>query len=252
MINEKFINETNQFIEMVFNYYNGRINTFNRAVLKIEWVITPSRIIGQTRNPNIVTIYPLVIFYISDEKTMKYLIIESIIHELYHIDQNINYRMMVSNRKYLYSIESAVEKQTNLYILNNSNEIYNIFGVSIIDGYQIYKINQFNDGVYIKKNWYDHIINMISEIFIINNLPNDLENNIRNTNKNINIRINNDMIILRSNTKLLSIENINNFFYDKYFKYTTYKISRLEYIITDYDISIGINVRLYKNICNIN
>ena len=81
MINEKFINETNQFIERVFNYYNGRINTFNKAILKIEWVITPSRIIGQTRNPNIVTIYPLVVYYIAqNDFMMKYLLIESVIH----------------------------------------------------------------------------------------------------------------------------------------------------------------------------
>ena len=52
-----------KFIVDVFNYFNGRVNTFQKARLFINWcnmMNTPNG--GITTNPNCVTIYPNVIY----------------------------------------------------------------------------------------------------------------------------------------------------------------------------------------------
>lgn len=251
MINEIFINETNQFIERVFNYYNGRINTFNKAVLKIEWVITPNKIIGQTRNPNIVTIYPLVVYYIAqNDFMMKYLLIESVIHELHHVDQVIDYSKMIYDKQYVHVIESAVEKETNIYIINHYDEIQIMFDIdpSILKQFQLYKINEFNSGVYIKRDYNTHILSLVQEIMSI--IPKDVESQILETNKTIILEINNESFILRGKGYLIDLFSLNQILYEKYFKYIIYNKYAINYYITDSEIHIKCSVRLYYKLCS--
>ena len=73
----------NEFIYKVFNYYNGRINIFNPAVLHIEWVRKMNSENGATtRNPNVITIFPRVIQrYFPDPYWFYYNIILCIIRK---------------------------------------------------------------------------------------------------------------------------------------------------------------------------
>jgi hypothetical protein len=142
-------NEMQRFINKVFTYYNGKINVINRAVLDINWA---NQLMcdagGYSRLPNVVVINPMIIsrFYEEDEHVVKVSIIETIIHELYHTDQLINYHLYTSDINYNQFIEHACQLQTTIYMTGHQQEIYNIFGVDIsVDK------NKYNEMI---KYWY--------------------------------------------------------------------------------------------------
>ena len=76
--------QMNEFITNAFNYFNGRINIFNKARLIINWCNMESSCTGGlTTNPNCVTIFPCVIErYSSTEIDFLLNVILIIIHEL--------------------------------------------------------------------------------------------------------------------------------------------------------------------------
>ena len=128
------------FITEVFNYYNGKINIFSLAVLNIDlgWYNGPW--LGVTRFPNIVTVYPVSAACSVDNRRgmlfndrlnmFKYYIIQTIVHELHHVDQDfIRYR---SSRDSL--VEKEVKEETYLYLLGHKQELEK-FGVDTSSKY---------------------------------------------------------------------------------------------------------------------
>ena len=92
----EFVTKTENFIRSVFNYYNGRINIFNKAILCIDWVIKRDDVAGYSTQPNIVYIFPRTLMIISNnEDVFKFNIIMTVIHELYHTDQDVVYNHIV-------------------------------------------------------------------------------------------------------------------------------------------------------------
>ena len=68
MIND-YIEAVNTNITNVFNYFNGRVNIFQKARLYINWCsVQGSSNGGLTTNPNCVIIYPRVIERYSNSK----------------------------------------------------------------------------------------------------------------------------------------------------------------------------------------
>ena len=68
MIND-YIEAVNTIITNVFNYFNGRVNIFQKARLYINWCsVQGSSNGGLTTNPNCVIIYPRVIERYSNSK----------------------------------------------------------------------------------------------------------------------------------------------------------------------------------------
>lgn len=214
-------NEINDFIIKVFNYYNGKINIINKAVLDINWAnLYTCDAGGYSRLPNIVVINPNVIFryYGSSEVNVKIAIIEAIIHELYHTDQLINYRLYVSDINYNKFIEYACEVQTAIYIAGHIQEICNMFGINIRMSNMAYNnCMTYWDlpGVkYQRRYYHDHIFMCIDNICnfdkeIVSIIHEFIKYNIE-TKSDIIININNDKIYVCFNNKIMNIDEFNN------------------------------------------
>lgn len=214
-------NEINDFIIKVFNYYNGKINPINKATLDINWAnLMGYNIGGYSRLPNIVIINPMVIirFYNNDEFIIKVSIIETIIHELYHSDQLINYVLYASDVNYNKFIEHACEVQTALYIMGHTQEIYNIFGINLnsnnIKDYNKYMAYWDLPGVrYQRRYYYDHIFMCIDDMCNIDKnvalkVHQFIMDNVKNRD-NIIININNEQINVCLNGNLMLIDEFN-------------------------------------------
>lgn len=214
-------NEINDFIIKVFNYYNGRINPINKATLDINWANQmASNVGGYSRLPNIVIINPMVIirFYNNDEFTIKIAIIETIIHELYHSDQILNYKLYASDINYNKFIEHSCEVQTILYVVGHLQEIYNTFGVdACLSSKKDYRkwLNYWDlpGTTYQRRYYYDHIFMCIDDmcsidIEVVNDVYNFIKSNIENKN-NIIININNERINVCLDGVIMPIDEFN-------------------------------------------
>jgi hypothetical protein len=231
-----------KFIRYVFDYYNGRINIFNPARLIIEWAAKykyNTKDAGYSRLPNVVIINPnVVIRAAQDLPNFKYILIETIIHELYHTDQIISYTMLDmygnDDASYRAAMESATEIQTLLYIANNLPEIQNKFKIKVdmSDDYvnsnlAVYEQFRFP---YHRRRFEDHLFMLIDAC-----VRDSKENRIKILNtirycicykKSITVTINGDTLPVQiapaSPTEkpyIAPISTVNDFFYDHIFKY---------------------------------
>ena len=223
----------NEFIVKVFSYYNGTINKVNYpALLQIEWINKHDiRSIGISTNPNVVRIYPAVLLRElganANEYEIKYNLLETIIHELFHTDQVIYYEMMVTNAQYRNAIEAQVELQTALYIATHSNEINMFIDNTVIDNDALNKvINRFYPigGLYHRRTYTEHILIILSEIFdkvYMDKISQDIRFIIEhNTNLKIRVLLNNNELVIKEGANLASINQINMFFHNLYFQYS--------------------------------
>lgn len=244
---------TIKFIRKVFNYYNGIINRFCKARLIVNWSMRCNSPNGATTsNPNIVTVFPLVMNrFVNNEFQFYYVIFESIIHELYHIDQCIDFIRMTVDHLYKDQIESAVEIQTKIFMASHRKEILENFGLDIssitndyyrerIKGYDIYNYP------YKRKRIIDHWFYVLREVIHnaddLLNLYNNVLEGIVNFNTKLSIEINNNkFIIFDSNDNNQFISDINEFNCFMYFNYFYYTYRNGDYTI-DYYINGDINI----------
>lgn len=124
-----YSNEINDFIIKVFNYYNGKINIINnKAILNINWKQSKESItMGDCTIPNVITIYPVCIMCDYNDNELKMMIVETIVHELHHADQLLDYRLIVD--MLILWRQHANHKRHLIYLLINKN--YMIYLVSI-------------------------------------------------------------------------------------------------------------------------
>lgn len=138
------------FIRKVFNYYNGKINVFNNtAVLDINHAqLNGTFTAGYSRLPDVVSIHPEVIYRFNNgnDYNSRITAIETIIHELFHTDQVINYNRYVADATYNKYIEHACEMQTSIYLLNHLTELEQVFGIE--------NIVKKEDGDKVLEYWY--------------------------------------------------------------------------------------------------
>jgi len=220
MINN-YDKEINDFIINVFNYYNGRINPINKAVLDINWAnLMASNEGGYSRLPNIVSINPVVISrYNEDIIDLKISILSTIIHELYHTDQLINYQLYLADSNYNKYIEHACELETLLYISSHINEINNVFNLDVIfdkPRYDTFIKHWYLPGLkYERRYYHDHIFMCLDYLCRFNkDIASRLYNCIKDcidNNELITIQINQESIDVNFNGNLIPIELYNNF-----------------------------------------
>lgn len=218
-----------EFIHRVFDYYNGKINIFNdKAKLYIDFAQRwDSGVGGISRNPNIVFIYPYVIERFTDnEYYFWYNIIVTVIHELFHIDQDINYIRTAVDLDYKNYIEDAVEVQTYLYMANNQKEIAERFGIEDQlrpNQYMPMLEENFNTGCYYKrKDYLSHMVSMLRDLMYeaydnptINKfieIFNDLDSKIY-------IHINNIEFVLKDGIYCMGINQLNEIMEDEFFQF---------------------------------
>lgn len=233
---EAFKADTEQFCRAVFNYYNGRINKLNcPAMLMIEWADLQScTFAGVTSNPNIVRIYPKVIYRHANPNdpifSLRYMIVETVIHELYHIDQLLDFARLPMDPQYSKYIEDAVEVQTAIYISNHVQEIGEQFGLWIepAGGSFTNMIARFETGAhYNRKRYEDHVFMAIKEIIsgvhdsIMDDIQLIIRSNIADKVGSIKVQIGNgDIFVIQDGGYVAPIEQINQFLWDNYYKFS--------------------------------
>lgn len=228
MIND-YIEAVNTIITNVFNYFNGRVNIFQKARLYINWCsVQGSSNGGLTTNPNCVIIYPRVIERYSNSKEEFIInIILIVIHELYHIDQCIIFNRMEIDKAYHDMIENTVEVESTSYLYNHIHEINEEFNLNIrLNSNKIgYLINFFSDGnLYHRAKYLDHLISLITELF---NYQYCVENNIlqlitqyyNTSNSKIIIKINNNTLVVKENDAIVNVNILNDFMFDNFYRY---------------------------------
>ena len=215
-----------KFIVDVFNYFNGRVNTFQKARLFINWcnmMNTPNG--GVTTNPNCVTIYPNVIRRYSDSQiNISIAVIQTIIHELYHIDQCIIYDKLIIDYDYLNMIENAVEINSVSYIYNHQNEINKIFGINMnisSDYITKYMYNYIGNNIYYHRQKYiDHLLSVfesITNMQIYNEQKDTIISFMNNPKTKIILCINGEEITIKEKNSLQDVNILNDWLYDNYF-----------------------------------
>lgn len=253
-------NEINDFIIKVFNYYNGKINVVNKAVLDINWAnLMMCDAGGYSRLPNIITVNPMVImrYHGKNEFTIKMCIIETIIHELYHTDQIINYTLYVSDINYNRLIEHACEVQTAIYVSGHAQELYNVFGIKGIrdvEGFNKYMMYWDVPGaVYQRRYYYDHIFMCIDDICsmdinIASVVYEFIKYNIENK-CDIIININNERINVCLNKHLMCIDEFNEII----LKYVCTGLHTVRHDLTynkdTYELVINIDTEILNLMC---
>ena len=116
--------EIKKLIEGLFNKYNGLVNICVPARLEISPIKTlNSNKAGDTAYPNTVIIYPTnIINYSSSTEELISYIAETVIHELYHIDQLIDTTKI--NSDYAYNNSELIIFIHDLVDACSDKEIY--------------------------------------------------------------------------------------------------------------------------------
>lgn len=132
--------QVNEFITKVFNYYNGRINTFNKCTLSINW--KKSNSYGEFKFPNCVIINASEFLNFVNKEEFVENIIDAVICRLYRadaVDQSIEY--CGDDVIWNHLVRYPAHKETAKYILTHIPEI-----IWLSDG--IINADNFNSGFY--------------------------------------------------------------------------------------------------------
>lgn len=124
----------------IFNYLNGKVNTVVLAS-RIEFGVTTmfevdkySRVLLARNKVNVIIMYLSEILFYCDEQGMhdmnkvRAMLLHTVVHELSHCDQDIDYNMLASNDKYNEDIENSNDANSLLYIADHYDELQMKFG----------------------------------------------------------------------------------------------------------------------------
>ena len=228
----KYQKEIDEYINNVFNYYNGRINVFNYpAKLCIEWGYRADMFLaGATSNPNKVYIYPEMIieFCNYNMDSIKYLLYATIIHELHHIDQFINYIKYANDSYYKNYIEGVVELYSTLYMASHRYEtiqfgIYDIIEQSHVIDVALHQSQPHLGKIFNRKQYVDHFISMMHDIMYDGNNNKEIKKFIKifnNPETIIHVNINNRIeYTLKNKMYCIGIPQLNQIMDDEIFQY---------------------------------
>lgn len=230
--------DVDDFTKYLFDIFNGRINICNPAVLEIKH--TPyycyREAYGTAVYPNIVTIYACTI--IMDGLALKVIlaqILQSIIHELYHIDQFINNK--IDTTQYNYEIEFAVEFMTYTYIRSNWNTLIDTLNYYLSCEYFTKKdfyFDSYNYDVYMasdtnlcynRKDLPDQILLGILNATGTTELTDNLSEYLRDNKSEVFYTINDQELLVKTISDgapiYINLFEYNKFIYDNMYKYST-------------------------------
>lgn len=251
--------QVNDLITRAFAYYDGRINVFNTPVRYfIDFSERKStNFIGTTELPNLVYIYPAVLArYIDPEKLrFKYMysILETVIHELFHVDQVIDYVRMSQDKAYKDAIENAADLQTNIYISNNLNEIEKVFNMQINRDELSYfrkMINEYSQpgSWYYRKNMLMQLLGIVKEIFSAERYIDEMLADLQVPRAGIKIVIGDqEFTLMDEEYGWRTIQAFNDFMFDNFYKYNRRNISVGYGITRGNVIIISIENAILKN-----
>ena len=252
MNKQEYYRKLEYLIGKYFAYFNGRVNTFNKAVLKIEWCRGRENIAGKTYAPNVVIIRPLVLIDVSENTTgVLFRAVETIIHELYHVDQY--YLISILDPEYVkYQVEDPVEAMTALYMISNARQIENFINVPLHEiNLQLYfsTVNYNAVSEYIRLNFRSYMVKVFSN-FTTSNFIDFIDLMKTANNPTVIININNTNIFLAIDRgNYASLDQFNQFMYDNVYKYYHFLVSVGYFIEDDDTCVIAIVGKMYNELC---
>lgn len=223
--------EIDAFILKVFNYYNGKVNIFNQpAVLFVDWLEHPlTKKAAISTNPNIVTMFPKTILrYLHTEREYMYEIIVTIIHELLHTDQVLDYPRMMTDAQYRDQIEHIVEMESHLYLAQHISQIRDDFGLSnLIDLSQFYSTLELlgceTGQLYKRRDYPCHFVNLIHDMTMGSEpkVTKALQDIFMNP-KSVLIVIFNEQLAftVKDGLECMPLAQLNHLFFQNFFQYT--------------------------------
>ena len=228
--NQETIRCINNFTSDVFNHFNGRINLFNTpARLIIDWSLSQDkRVAGTSLLPNVITIYPSVILRECeyDFDSVNHQIIITILHELYHTDQYIDYPRMKVDPAYYQDIECAADTEAHLFIAQHALEIERLFGTrNFVNSRKIVNICSdlgFFGHYYNRKTYQSHIMSIVRDMQneIESDLYDKLEPILEDPNTTLEVIIeDNSRFILKKKMDAMPLQQFNDILYFKYYQY---------------------------------
>lgn len=246
--------EINTFINNVFNYYNGRINRIIPSIIEINWcILENSTNAGVTTTAKIVRIFPMVIARcVRSKNQLKSMLLVTIIHELYHVDQYIIPSRLEYDQEYVKSIEFPVEFMTWCYILNHEYEIsqfidFNFSIKGIMDFINTYSLNQYR---YHRTTYIDYLCCVIDDIcrFFDNEFYNYIKTILCeafNSDKDMKLIINNNSIFIKKNNIYEDIKKVQIFLHNNYFMNRCRCDASVE-VTNKNDVVINIQAKMYN------
>lgn len=230
--------DIDDFTKYLFNIFNGRINICNPAVLRIKHIphYCYREAYGTAVYPNIITIYACTM--IMDGLAFKVIltqILQSIIHELYHIDQFINNKIYTT--QYNHEIEFAVEFMTYTYIRSNWNILIDILNHYLSCEYFTEKdfyFDSYNYDIYMtsdinlcynRKDLPDQILLGILNATGTTELTDKLSEYLRDNKSEVFYTINDQELLVKTISDgspiYINLSEYNKFIYDNMYKYNT-------------------------------
>lgn len=214
-------------IQKAFFYYNGKINIFNNPMeLIINWTSCRGtnqngHVCGMYTTPNRIVIHPYEITKIGNgiNGVMEVVVVETIIHELYHADQE--FHVHIKNEEYKYSfVELPVDAMTYYYMQIHKIEICRLFHIPIkimnykLDGY----LKEYLHLVfrYRRRTLYSHIImileNLIQDQAAIKHINHEMNKIYQKENSSIIIELNGYVLNVKTGNIFATVYEINSFF----------------------------------------
>lgn len=254
--------EYGNIIHRFFDYFNGRVNLFNRpAKLIIDWEARrDSTILATTSLPNIVVFYPEVAFriFVYDEAMINETLV-TIIHELFHVDQEIDPVRLRVDEYYKKEIEDTIEYEAHMFVAQHLMEIKQVFG---IDSFMDYKnFTPLLDAAgylghyYHRRNYISHFAHMVEDMVHVSGSKSWLaiKTVMSDPKTNLGVTIDNQcQFMLKIGEEAMPVDQLNEIMYQYYFRYN-YRGARVymtagSHCGLDWEIHIDTNCtnQLYK------
>ena len=219
--------ESSGYISKVFQKYNGTINTFNPAILHISSYGLNSSVGGRCTHPNIVSIFPKVMWSIArNDDEFRYISLVTIIHELHHCDQIIDYPRLRTDCQYKHYIESIAEMETYLYVANHSIEIANEFNISCMTPYDTYYDIACSMGfetgrLYQRRDYVSHLMCLMMDMLTDTprTILDKLDQVLKDPNTDLIIKIDNIEFYVKKGLLAMPLGQLNGLMYESFFKY---------------------------------
>lgn len=256
-------NQVVKFATDVFAYYNGKINIFNTpAKLYIDFSHRyGSKMVACAKNPNSVFLYPFVL-----ERCMCdygpywfwFNIYRSLIHELFHIDQDVSYVVYSYNPAYEKVIEDQVEYQTYIYLSNHKNDLA-LFGLGehadeYMDWYKE-ALSKYSLGMFFHRvDYISHMVSMIKDILCLetHDIITNFDKVFREKDSIIDIVINDVVFRVKHAEYCMPLEQLNTIMEDQYYRFNLHRCDKAFFARReDYTWVLYIEIENHNNMCNI-
>lgn len=214
----------------IYEYYDNRIAAFYFPNTIVVYLMT------SIRGHNFM------------EEYIKSEIIHTMIHELFHANQQVNTDIYLINKVYNDNIEQGVEYQTAKFLYDNYDEIKQLFNVNLSSLDLFIESNLSRRGKYEVMTDFDYISKIISYLYYDEYILHLIEKT-----SNVIININDNSVIIKEHSKYKNILDLLYIIDQEALKYNRY-IVRMSKKETGNTLIVNIKIthQMYTDIFKIN